>query len=149
MILLLLFIPILFIMVRFGLMLFDASREILSTTRRLKREGQITIGTLKELRSETKHVGVNKTLVQNHYARVDYQVDGKEYTRGIPISPKSYRAWTEGREMRIRYLPNDPQTSVLPNESTPTAMGIAFLVMALTLLGSAVGIAVALIAQFF
>jgi len=67
-----------------------------------------------------------------------YKVDGKTYTRDIPVNRASYESWVDGQAVDIQYLPDQPEMGFLSNDNEPTDMVIGGLVVAIIMLAIAV-----------
>ena len=127
-----------------GFVFLRMSNNLLTGIRRIKNEGQITSGMLVNLREEIRRSAsqVRASQATLYYAQIAYNMNGKDYTRELPIRSRSYNSWNKGMSLDVKYLPDEPEISLLPNESTASNMGTIMLVGALIMFAAAVAIVV-------
>lgn len=115
-----------------GIFFSYVSIALLLVARRTRR-GQRTCGLVVTKRKEATRT--SRGTINNYYAQIAYQVDGKNYTRDLSVTRATYESWLDGQAVDIQYLPSHPERGFLVYDNEPTDMVIGGLIVAIIMLG--------------
>lgn len=119
-----------------GIFFSYVSIALLLVTRRVRLKGRLTSGLVVKKRQEVTRISGRN--INNYYAQIAYEVDGKTYMRDLSVTHATYESWSDGQAVDIQYLHDKPEMGFLPNDNEPTDMPIGGLIAAIVFLGVAV-----------